>query len=342
MAPTPDPSRRRPLTPPADAPADPTDKLRALLALEDAPAHPVTGETRFTGHTPPQGHGHVFGGQVLGQCLTAASRTVAEDRPAHSLHGYFIRRGDATAPITFTVENLRDGRSFSVRRVLATQHDQAIMALTCSFQEPAEGLDHHLAMPTGLPDPEELPTTAEQIGGIKHPVAEEWSWSRAFDIRHIEPALYFRKPKQQTATSAVWLKTFSPLGDDPQQHRAALAYASDYTLLEPILRQHGLAWSQPGLTGASLDHAMWFHREARVDDWLLYTQTSPSAQGARGLGLGHIYTRDGLLVATVAQEGMMRVPVGAAARTRSTVANTVQQLALRTVLRRGRGRGRRR
>lgn len=318
---------------PASAPKDPTDLLRGILDLADAGPDPVTGEPRFTGTTPRQAHGRVFGGQVLAQALAAAARTVAGTRPAHSIHGYFIRPGDALQPITFTVETLRDGRSFSVRRVLASQNEKAILALTCSFQEPAEGVDHQVAMPEDVPAPEELPTTADVLGNIRHPVAQEWSWSRPFDIRHVQSPIYVDRAARAQNTNMVWMKTFTPLADDPRLHLAALTYASDYTLLEPILRQHGVAWVQPGMSVASLDHAMWFHRAARVDKWLLYVQHSPSAQGARGLGQGSVFTREGELVATVAQEGMVRLPQGHAV-TRAKVQDAAQRLTMRTLLRR--------
>lgn len=323
---------RSPQRPPS-APEDPTELLRGLLDLSEAEPDPVTGEPRFTGTTPHQRHRRVFGGQVLAQALAAASRTVQEGRPAHSLHAYFIRPGDVDEPITFSVETLRDGRSFSVRRVLAEQRGKAILALTSSFQEPAEGVDHQVAMPEGIPGPEELPTTADVMGDIRHPVAEEWSWARPFDIRHVSPAIYLDPAAEATNTNMVWMRTFTPLADDPRLHLAALTYASDYTLLEPVLRQHGVAWVQPGMSAASLDHAMWFHRPARVDEWLLYVQHSPSAQGARGLGQGSVFTREGLLVASVAQEGMIRLPQGRQA-TRARVQARAQRFAFKTVLRR--------
>ncbi|WP_288819550.1 acyl-CoA thioesterase II [uncultured Micrococcus sp.] len=326
---------------PASAPEDPTDLLRGILSLEADAPHPQTGEPRFVGTTPPQTGGRVFGGQVLAQCLAAAGRTTPEGRPVHSLHGYFIRPGDALVPITFTVETLRDGRSFSARRVLASQNEKAIMALTCSFQQPAEGLDHQITMPEGLPDPESLPTTADLVGGYRHPVLQEVAWSRPFDVRHVDPALYVDAAADQRPTNMVWMKTFSRLSDDVHMHRAALTYASDYTLLEPVLRQHGVAWSQPGMSVASLDHAMWFHRDTRVDDWLLYMQTSPSAQNARGLGQGHVFTRDGRLVATVAQEGMLRLPTGmqgATSRVQGAALNTALKIMRRRTWRRSRRR----
>lgn len=318
---------------PASAPEDPTEALRGLLDLQDAGPDPVTGDPRFTGTTPRQVGPRVFGGQALAQSLAAAGRTVDPERAAHSLHAYFIRPGDARKPITFTVEDLRDGRSFSVRRVLASQEGKAIMSLTCSFQVPAAGLDHQVAMPVGVPDPEDLPSTADLLGDIRHPVAEESAWHRPFDIRHVQSPLYVDPPTEAVNTNMVWMKTFTPLADDPRLHLAALTYASDYTLLEPIMRQHGLHWGQPGMSFASLDHAMWFYRPARVDEWLLYVQDSPSAQGARGLGRGHVFSRDGELVASVAQEGMLRLPEGHAAL-RAKAQDVAQRAAVKTVLRR--------
>lgn len=328
---------RRGLVRPDTAPSDPTATLRGLLELEEAAPHPLTGDVRFTGVTPAQAHGRVFGGQVLSQCLAAAARTVEAGRDAHSLHGYFVRPGDALKPITFTVERIRDGRSFSVRRVLASQDEKAILTLTCSFQSPAEGIDHQAAVPEGVPAPEDLPSTADLLGDIHHPIAQEWAWARPFDIRYVDPAIYVRPAAERANTNMVWMRTFTPLADEPNLHRAALAYASDYTLLEPVLRQHGLAWTQPRMSVASLDHSMWFHRPARVDEWLLYVQSSPSAQGSRGLGQGHVFTRDGELVATVAQEGMVRLPQGSEA-TRAKVEGVLQTLAMKTVLRRPRRR----
>ncbi|MGJ5590180.1 acyl-CoA thioesterase [Micrococcus lylae] len=329
---------RHGLVRPDTAPADPTAMLRGLLELEEAAAHPLTGDARFTGITPEQAHGRVFGGQVLSQCLAAAARSVEPGRDAHSLHGYFVRPGDALKPITFTVERVRDGRSFSVRRVLASQDEKAILTLTCSFHAPADGVDHQATMPEGVPAPEDLPTTADLLGDIRHPIAQEWAWARPFDIRHVAPAVYVSPAAERTNTNMVWMRTFTRLADDPNLHRAALAYASDYTLLEPVLRQHGLAWTQPKMSVASLDHSMWFHRPARVDEWLLYVQSSPSAQGSRGLGQGHVFTRDGELVATVAQEGMLRLPQGSDAVT-AKVQGALQTLAMKTVMRRPRRKG---
>jgi len=310
-------------------PEDPTDVLRQVLTLTEDGIDEQTGETRFTGLTPPQARGRVFGGQVMAQSLMAAIRTVSPDRAIHSMHGYFIRPGDALKPISFEVEDLRDGRSFSVRRVQAEQDGKTILSLICSFQEPATGLEHQSPMPSGVPDPESLPSTSQRLGHIQHPVAQEWSWARPFDIRHVDAPIEATAGKEKVATNMVWMKTFSTLDGDANLHRAALAYVSDYTLLEPILRRHGLSWVRPGMSVASLDHAMWWHRPARVDEWLLYVQTSHSAQGARGLSHGRIYSREGELVASVAQEGMLRVPTDAKYR----VQGAVQDLFLKTTRR---------
>lgn len=301
-----------------------------MLTLEDTGTDERTGERTYVGHTPRQAHGRVFGGQVMAQSLIAAFQTLEDERSAHSMHCYFIRPGDAQKPITFSVENLRDGRSFSVRRVHAAQDGKALMSLTCSFQEPSPGVEHQAPMPQGVPDPESLPSTADRLGHLNHPIAQEWSWARPFDIRHVDAPVYLHPAQEKVATNLVWMKTFTPVEGDANVQRAALAYASDYTLLESVLRRHGLAWVRPGMSVASLDHAMWWHRPAPVDEWLLYVQTSPSAQGSRGLGQGRIFTRGGDLVASVAQEGMVRVPTGV----QSTVRNAVQDLVLKTAWRR--------
>lgn len=284
-----------------------TQELLKLLELDDFNGI-RTDEDIFVGPVHEQPRSRVFGGQVLAQSLMAAGRTVDPERAVHSMHGYFLRAGDSQEPITFGVQRLRDGRSFSARRVHAYQGGVPILSMIASFQTEDEGVDHFVPMPDGMPDPESLPSTAELLGGIDHPVARYWAYERAFDIRHIDAPLYLGPDPQAGSRNAVWMKTFDTLPDDPALHRAALAYASDYTLLESILRRHSLAWSNPGMSVASLDHAMWWHRPVRADEWLLYVQDSPSAQNSRGLAQGRIYDRNGVLVASVAQEGMVRVP----------------------------------
>ena len=284
----------------------PIDGLLSTLNLTDTGAR--TTEDIFTGPSQWMPLGRVFGGQVLAQSLVAAMHTVPEDRIIHSMHGYFLRPGDVEHPITFSVDRLYDGRSFSTRRTQAYQNGVPILSLIASFQLGTVGLHHQLDMPDDVPEPESLPTTAEVLGELDHDVARYWSNERAFDVRHIPSPLYLRVEGARVPHQAVWMKSFGRLSDDLNQHRAALAYASDYSILEPALRAHGVAWATPGLKIASLDHAMWWHRDARVDEWLLYVQESPSASGGRGLSLGRIYTREGVLVASVAQEGLIRVP----------------------------------
>lgn len=290
--------------------ADPMEQLLNILDLSDA-GGAQTHEDIFVGPGDPDAERtRLFGGQVLAQSLMAATQTVDADRLVHSMHGYFLRPGDTAAPITFGVERLRDGRSFSARRSHAYQDGAPILSMIASFQVPDAGIEHQEPMPANVPDPETLPTTAQLLGAIDHPVAQAWANERPFDIRHVGSNVYFDVRGKHVAHQAVWMKTLGPMPDDQRLHRAALAYASDYTLLEPVLRRHGINWATPGMSVASLDHAMWWHRPLRVDDWLLYVVDSPSASGARGLSRGRFYNRDGELVASVAQEGMVRLPEG--------------------------------
>ncbi|MCI2958280.1 acyl-CoA thioesterase II [Agromyces atrinae] len=284
----------------------PIDGLLSTLDLTDTGAR--TNEDIFTGPSQWAPMGRVFGGQVLAQSLVAAQRTVPSDRPVHSMHGYFLRPGDASENITFSVDRIHDGRSFSTRRTQAYQAGKPILSMIASFQEPDDGVAHQIEMPSDLPDPESLPSTADVLAGVDHPAARHWASQRPFDVRHSPSPIYLDVTGDRSPHQAVWMRAFGRLSDDLNQHRAALAYASDYSILEPILRAHGIAWATPGLKIASLDHAMWWHRDARVDEWLLYVQESPTAGGGRGLSTGRIFTRDGVLVASVAQEGMVRVP----------------------------------
>jgi len=288
--------------------SDPLSGLLAALDLTDTGAR--TSEDIFTGPSLWQPLGRVFGGQVLAQSITAAMRTVTPDRIIHSMHGYFLRPGDVDLPITFSVDRIHDGRSFSTRRTQAYQKGLPILSLIASFQVADDGLEHQTALPSGIPDPESLPSAAETLAGIEHPVAQNWATGRAFDMRHVPSPIYFTVEGGNVPHQAVWMKAIGPMPDDENLHRAALAYASDYSILEPIMRAHGVAWGTPGLKAASLDHAMWWHRFGRVDEWMLYVQESPNAKGGRGLSLGRIYSRDGVLLASVAQEGMVRVPSG--------------------------------
>jgi acyl-CoA thioesterase-2 len=286
--------------------SDPLAGLLATLDLTDTGAR--TTEDIFTGPSEWQAHGRVFGGQVLAQSVVAAARTVPDDRPIHSMHGYFLRPGDIDKPITFSVDRIHDGRSFTTRRTQAYQNGVPILSMIASFQTEDTGLEHQTPMPEDVPDPETLPSPAESLRGIDHPIAKAWANDRPFDIRHVPSPIWLTVDEPQVAQQAVWIKAIGQLPDDPNLHRAALAYVSDYTLLEPILRAHGKPWATPGLKVASLDHAMWWHRFGRVDEWMLYVQESPNAIGGRGLSLGRIYSRDGALLASVAQEGTIRVP----------------------------------
>jgi acyl-CoA thioesterase-2 len=286
--------------------SDPLSALLAALNLTDTGAR--TSEDIFTGPSQWMPLGRVFGGQVLAQSLVAAQRTIAEDRVVHSMHGYFLRPGNVELPITFSVDRIHDGRSFSTRRTQAYQDGQPILSMIASFQDEDAGLEHQVDMPADLPDPETLPSAAESLGEIDHPVARYWATERPFDMRHVPGPVFLSVEGERVAHQSVWIKAIGSLPDDPSLHRAALAYASDYSILESIFRRHGLAWATPGIKVASLDHAMWFHRFGRVDEWMLYAQESPTAIGGRGLALGRIYSRDGALLASVAQEGMVRVP----------------------------------
>jgi acyl-CoA thioesterase-2 len=286
--------------------SDPLSGLLAALDLTDTGAR--TREDIFTGPSQWQPLGRVFGGQVLAQSLVAAIRTVSDDRFVHSMHGYFLRPGDVELPITFSVDRIHDGRSFSTRRTQAYQKGEPILSMIASFQDEDEGLEHQTVMPANIPDPDTLPSAASILNGINHPVAKFWANDRPFDMRHVPSSIYFTVDGAQVPHQAVWMKSIAPMPDDPNLHRAALAYASDYSILEPIMRAHGISWVTPGLKAASLDHAMWWHRFGRVDEWMLYVQESPTARGGRGLSQGRIYNREGLLLASVAQEGMVRVP----------------------------------
>jgi acyl-CoA thioesterase-2 len=291
---------------------DPTPAA-ALADLVDvldlSPLDRATGDGehyRLVGRSQPTPHGRAYGGQVIAQALIAAGRSVPDDRAAHSMHGYFLRPGDSHEPIEFSVERLRDGNSFSARRTHALQRGVPILSMIASFQKPADGVEHQAPMPD-VPEPEDLIPMADLLAKIDSPIARAWQQGRPIDLRHVEPPIYLTPDPNPQPHQAVWMRTYGDLPDDPLLHAAVLAYASDYSILESSLRAHGLAWSDERLRPASLDHAMWFHRPVRADQWILYVSESPSAHGGRGLGLGRMYTRDGVLAATVGQEGMIRV-----------------------------------
>jgi acyl-CoA thioesterase-2 len=245
----------------------------------------------FRGLAPQNQGPRIFGGLVIGQALLAAYRTV-ETRLCHSLHCYFIRPGDPSTPILYEVDRSRDGRSFTTRRVTAIQKGEQIFNLAASFQDEEAGAEHQDPMPD-VPSPEDIT-----------PDPRFAAWSRPIEIRALDGA--FGTAVQGPPSQSIWMRAVAPLGGDPVLNQAVIAYASDMSFLSTSMRPHGWGWQTPGLQSASLDHAVWFHRPSRFNDWHLYAQHSPSASGARGMNLGSIYNQDGRLVATTAQEGLMR------------------------------------
>ncbi|HVA59400.1 MAG TPA: acyl-CoA thioesterase II [Mycobacteriales bacterium] len=277
------------------------DALVALLDLEQIELD------IFRGTGPAEARPRVFGGQVAGQALVAAGRTVPADRPVHSLHAYFLRPGDPATPIVYEVDRLRDGRSFTTRRVVAVQHGQPIFNLSASFHHHEPGIEHQVKMPT-VADPETLPTMRERLAPYRDRFPTWWDRPRPIDIRYVgQPPWAPRSADDREPVSQVWMRADGTLPDNPLLHVCAVTYASDMTLLDSALIAHGLSLDQPNVQVASLDHAMWFHRPFRADDWLLYSQSSPSASGARGLAQGQLFARDGRLVVSVVQEGLLRV-----------------------------------
>jgi len=279
--------------------------LRELLDLLDLEPLEVN---IYRGRNRDIGTGRVFGGQVLAQALVAARRTVDEPREAHSLHGYFILPGDLAAPIVYFVDRLRDGSSFSTRQVTAIQHGRAIFSLSASFQVAEEGYEHQAAMPN-VPPPESLVNELELIRGMADRIPASLrtviTQDRPIDFRPVAPIDPFH-PEKRDPIRYLWLKAIDRLPDDPLIHQAVLAYASDYGLLGTALLPHAVAPRSPTIQLATLDHAFWAHRWFRADEWLLYSMDSPAAAGARGFTRGSFFTRDGTLVASVTQEGLMR------------------------------------
>jgi acyl-CoA thioesterase II len=278
------------------------EDLIKVMTLERLEVDLFRGESRNIGS--PQ----VFGGQVLGQALMAATATV-EGRTVHSLHAYFLRRGDFNSPIVYEVDRARDGNHFSTRRIVAIQHGAQIFNMAASFQSAENGLDHQLPMPDvpppeGLADqrsyyrdwPGELPPVIRRMLDVKRP----------FEFRPVRPPNYL-KPQTLSPSKHIWFRAVAELPDGEALHRCLLAYVSDFNLLDTAMMPHGISVVTPNLVIASIDHAMWFHRPVRVDDWLLYATDSPSASGARGFTRGSVFARDGRLVASTAQEGLLRV-----------------------------------
>ncbi|HKA47151.1 MAG TPA: acyl-CoA thioesterase II [Methyloceanibacter sp.] len=277
------------------------DQLLAILDIE------TLEENLFRGVSPQVGWQRVFGGQVIGQALVAAYRTV-EGRSAHSLHCYFLRPGDPAVPIIYSVDRIRDGGSFSTRRVVAVQHGQAIFSMAASFHKQEEGLAHQMKMPD-VPLPESLPSEAELkqllIDRLPPQVRSYWERERPIEIRPVDLTRYL-SPEKRTATQQVWIRATGDLGPDLPLNQCVLAYASDFTLLDTALIAHGRFIFDPTLMLASLDHSVWFHRAFRVDDWLLYAQDSPSSGGGRAFCHGTLFARSGELVASTTQEGLLR------------------------------------
>ncbi|MCW2606730.1 MAG: tesB [Frankiales bacterium] len=279
----------------------PLEEVVALLDLE-----PIEADL-FRGRQPQVSGQRVFGGQVAAQALVAAARTVPDDRPVHSLHAYFLRPGDPSVPILYEVDRIRDGRSFTTRRVVAVQHGKAIFNLQSSFHVQESGVEHADEMPS-VPDPETLPPVQQQLA----PLADELpSWAlreRPVEMRYVrEPPLLARRSPDPGDRTALWMRATGTLPDDPVLHVCLVAYASDISLLETAVRPHGLSWGTGEIVGASLDHAMWFHAPFRADAWWLYDQQSPWTGAGRGLARGAIWTRDGQRVVSVVQEGLVRL-----------------------------------
>ncbi|MDO9416602.1 acyl-CoA thioesterase II [Pararhizobium sp.] len=265
-------------------------------------------ENLFRGQSPQVGWQRVFGGQVIGQALVAAQRTVDEGRYVHSLHAYFMRPGDPAVPIIYDVDRIRDGSSFATRRVVAIQHGKAIFSLSASFQYDEDGFEHQVPMPE-IAGPETLLGEQEIkekfLAGAPENVRKYWERPRPIEIRPVSLKHYFSREKLEPAQN-VWVRATGPVPDDRHLQAAVLAYLSDMTLLDTSLYAHGTSIFDRNLQVASLDHSMWFHRPFKLDDWILYTQDSPSASGARGMTRGSLFDRSGVLIASVAQEGLIR------------------------------------
>jgi acyl-CoA thioesterase-2 len=302
-------SNRQASTPESPSPAHPLrtgeqalSELLKLLQLEKIE------ENIFRGYTVDLGTVNVFGGQVLGQALSAATQTVVESRRVHSMHAYFMRHGDPERPIVYNVDCIRDGKSFTTRRVLAVQKGKAIFSLAASFQSEEPGLEHQDQMPA-VPDPLEIPSERELAekmpGQLPERILERLRRGYPIEMRHINP-VFPGNPQKMTPHKYVWFRTVAPMPDDPALHRQLLAYSSDFNLVPAMLYPHGRTIWETDVQAASLDHAMWFHRDFRVDDWLLYAIDSPNAGASRGLSIGRVFDRGGRLVATVMQEGLIR------------------------------------
>ena len=264
-------------------------------------------ENLYRGESRDIGSPHVYGGQVLGQALFAASQTV-NGRDAHSLHAYFLRPGDKNAPVVYEVDRIRDGKSYATRRIVAIQRGKPIFNMSASFKTEEEGIEHQCEMPN-VPGPEDLPNMTElgkqALADIPDKLSRFLQWQRPIELRPVQP-IHPLNPEPRPPVREIWMRADGLLPDDTAMHKVMLAYASDYSLLGTALLPHALTFAQGTIRAASVDHAMWFHRDFRMDDWLLYSMESPSASHGRGFSRGNIFTREGKLVASVAQEGMIR------------------------------------
>jgi acyl-CoA thioesterase-2 len=286
------------------APALPPTSAPFLRAVELTDA----GDDVFTAHTQYVPWQKAYGGDMVAQALAAAIRTTGSDRRVNSFHGHFLRPVDVSSEVDYAVDRVRDGRGYSTRTVTGRQNGKAAFIATVTFQVPEHGPDLQIAMPASLPAPESLPSSAEAVAGVPGPAASYWASGRSFDMRHVPSPVYFDVDGAAVPHQAIWVKAFDALPDDVDLHRTALAYVCDYTILESALRATSTPWAAPGLSTASLDHAMWFHRDGRVDEWVLYAQQLQSLQSARALVHGSFFSTDGRLLATVTQEGMIRLP----------------------------------
>jgi acyl-CoA thioesterase II len=287
-------------------PDDPWGEAAVASGLETLALTPIE-PTIFEGNSLRVPGDRVFGGQMLAQGLIAAGQTVAADRHVHSLHAYFLRPGDATRPIRFEVELLRDGRSFSARRTHAFQGGRPLLSMISSFQDAEEGVDHSIVMPE-VPPPDATKSGVDVLSAFEgQPMADFWLKDAPFDVRHVEGTLFDKVDPRPRSYQSTWMRVRRPIDVPELTHRALIAFGCDQVMLEPLLRRHGVSWATPGIAIASLDHAMWWHRSARADEWLLFVQDAPTAQGGRGLTGAWVFSEEGRLVASIAQEGVFRV-----------------------------------
>ncbi|MCF7549570.1 acyl-CoA thioesterase II [Pseudonocardia sp. WMMC193] len=286
----------------------PTETARTSAPLRDALDLRKDGDDAFVARHQGIPSGRAYGGELVAQAVHATTLTCDDDRRIHSFHGYFLRAGDVRAPTRWEVERVRDGRGFSHRAVRGVQHGREVFRAMAQFGVPAAGVEHAVEPPADLGDPEALPTTAEALGDADTRDAEYWRHHRSVDIRHSPSAVYTRHDGARVRRQTVWLRAWDRLPDDPALHRSALAYVCDYTMLEPILRAHGAAWADEGVVTASLDHAMWWHHDGRIDGWVALVQDSPVATRGTGLGTARLFSADGRLLASVVQEGLVRLP----------------------------------